>query len=62
MNILFPPSPDIKFDVDPMIMLLGIKQEEKGIEPILPPMIASSVMQNEQWEAPSVKSEFVDLI
>lgn len=31
MNILFPPSPDIKFDVDPMIMLLAIKQEEKEL-------------------------------
>ena len=33
MNIVFPPTPDIKFDVDPMQALF--KQEERGIEPII---------------------------
>lgn len=45
MNIVFPPSPDIKFDVDPMHALF--KQEERGIEAIISEATAPFVKQEE---------------
>lgn len=45
MNIVFPPSPDIKFDVDPMHALF--KLEERGIEAIISETTAPFVKQEE---------------